>query len=60
MSALTPGQQAVVRQAREVLTASHQLPLDASDRDRARTTGRLEIVLEQVLRLIDELERGAE
>lgn len=55
MAALTPGQQRTVAHAREALVHSHQLPLSASVRDRDRATGRLEIALEQALRLIDEL-----
>ncbi|MFD5676139.1 hypothetical protein [Streptomyces sp. NPDC127040] len=59
MSALTTGQQATLRRARDVLTDSRQLPPTASDNDRARTLGRLEIALEQALRLIDELTGGS-
>ncbi|MFD5675588.1 hypothetical protein [Streptomyces sp. NPDC127040] len=59
MSALTTGQQATARQAREALTDSRQLPPTASDNDRAHMLGRLEIALEQALRLIDELTGGS-
>lgn len=56
MSALTPGQQSTVRLAREALTTSHRLSLgNASDRDLCHNIGRLEIALEQALRVIDEL-----
>jgi hypothetical protein len=56
VSALTPGQQSAVRLAREALTLSHKLSIgSASARDLCHNIGRLEISLEQVLRLVDEL-----
>lgn len=60
MSALTPGQQTTVALARKALTTSHQLAIDtASDRDLCHNIGRLEIALEQALRVIDELTEGS-
>lgn len=60
MSALTSSQQAAIRQAREALTTSHQLAIGtASDRDLCHNIGRLEIALEQALRVIDELTEGS-
>ncbi|KOV07495.1 hypothetical protein [Streptomyces sp. XY533] len=57
MAALTPGQQATVRRAAESLTASHQLPLgQASHNSLCHNIGRLEIALEQMLRLVNERE----
>lgn len=60
MSALTPGQQATVALARKALTTSHQLAIGtASDRDLRHNIGRLEIALEQALRVIAEIEEGS-
>lgn len=55
MSALTPSQQATIRHAREALAVSRQLDSTAIDGDLHRNTGRLEIALQQALRVIDEL-----
>jgi hypothetical protein len=60
VSALTPGQQDTVTLARKALATSHQTSLGAaaSDRDLCHNIGRLEIALEQALRVIDELAEG--
>lgn len=56
MAALTPGQQSAVNLAREALTRSHRMDLGAAtERDLCHNIGRLEISLEQALRVIDEL-----
>jgi hypothetical protein len=56
MSALTPGQQAATDLARKALAASRQMDLGAaSERDLCHNIGRLEIELEQALRVIKEL-----
>lgn len=56
MADLTPGQQSAVDLARQALSRSHQMALGAaSDRDLCHGIGRLEIALEQALRVIDEL-----
>ncbi|MCX5588172.1 hypothetical protein [Streptomyces erythrochromogenes] len=59
MSNLTPGQQATVRLARTALTTSHQMSLgSATDRELCHNIGRLEIALEQALRIVDDLTEG--
>lgn len=56
MAALTPGQQAAVTLARKAHADSRQMNLGAaSDRDLCHGIGRLEIALEQALRVIKEL-----
>lgn len=60
MSGLTPGQQATVDGAREALTRSHDLPIGtATNRELCWNIGRLEVGLEQALRLIDELRQAS-
>lgn len=59
MSALTPGQQATIALARKALATSHETSLGtSSERDLCHNIGRLEIALEQALRVIDELAEG--
>ncbi|MET9467755.1 hypothetical protein ABZY44_23730 [Streptomyces sp. NPDC006544] len=60
MASLTPGQQSDVSRARQALTASHQMSIGAAtDRDLCHNIGRLEIALDQALRVIDELTEGS-
>ncbi|GAA3384455.1 hypothetical protein [Streptomyces racemochromogenes] len=59
MRGFTPSQQRTADSAREVLAESREMDVrDASDTDLSKMIGRLEVSLEQVLRLVDEL-RGA-
>ena len=53
---LTPGQRDTVARAHAALTRSHQLSFgSATDSDLCRNIGRLEIALEDALRIIAEL-----